>query len=429
MIKSKSKINTEHSLPGPDDIARQVLPNGVVILSRANFNSPSIFLTGILPAGGIFDPDEKLGLADFVASTLMRGVNELDFFQIYDSLESVGASLGFGGGVHSIGFSGKALVEDLDMLLHLMAQALRYPIFPTEQIEKVRAQFLTSLSIRSQDTGMMASLLFDKIIYAGHPYSRPEDGYPETITAIQPMDLLAFHQQHYGPKGLTIAIVGAIDPHEAIEKIAKFLGDWHNPNQTELKTLPELKPLKNTIKQKVSIPGKSQADILLGAAGPTRSSPDFIPAMVGNNILGQFGLMGRIGESVREKAGLAYYAGSQLSGGTGPGPWNISAGVDPENIDPVIELILKEIQNFTTRLVSDDELLDSQANFIGRLPLSLESNTGVAAALINLERYQLGLDYYHRYHQLIKAVTPEHILQAAQTYLNPENLGIAIAGP
>lgn len=428
MNLSSIPTNT-HSLPGPENILRQVLPNGIVVLSRSNFNSPSIILTGYLPAGGIFDPAEKLGLADFVASTLMRGVHEINFFQIYDQLESVGASLGFGGGVHSIGFSGKALVEDLEMLLRLLSQALQYPLFPIEQIEKVRTQLLTSLAIRAQDTASMASLLFDQILYAGHPYSRPEDGYPETILAIQPQDLQDFHQKHYGPRGLTIAIVGAIEPQKAIDMVAEVLGDWQNPGQPVPIELPGLNPLEKNISQKVSISGKSQTDVIIGAAGPSRRSPDFIPAMIGNNILGQFGMMGRIGETVREKAGLAYYAASNLSGGVGPGPWYISAGVDPENIEKTIDLIIQEIHKFTSEPLSAEELADSQANFIGRLPLSLESNAGVAGALTNLERYQLGLDYYQRYPQLIREVSAEDILLAAQAHLDPQRLGIAIAGP
>ncbi len=168
-MKPSSNSIVSHSLPGPDNIVRQVLPNGIVVLCRANFNSPSVVITGYLPAGGIFDPGEKLGLADFVASTLMRGVKDHNFFQIYDQLEAVGAGLGFGGGVHSIGFGGKALVEDLDLLLRMLSQALQYPTFPSDQIEKTRTQLLTALGIRAQDTASMASLLFDQIIYAGHP--------------------------------------------------------------------------------------------------------------------------------------------------------------------------------------------------------------------------------------------------------------------
>jgi zinc protease len=140
-------------------------------------------------------------------------------------------------------------------------------------------------------------------------------------------------------------------------------------------------------------------------------------------------MMGRIGEAVREKAGLAYYASSSLSGGSGPGPWEVSAGVDPENVDQAIELIIQEIRRFTSEPVSPEELADSQANYIGRLPLSMESNSGVASSLTNLERYNLGLDYYHRYPELVRGVTPEMVLEISRRYLDPDRLGIAVAGP
>jgi zinc protease len=139
--------------------------------------------------------------------------------------------------------------------------------------------------------------------------------------------------------------------------------------------------------------------------------------------------MGRIGEVVREKAGLAYYADSSLGGGVGPGPWSISAGIDPANSERVIDLIRSEIRRFTDHLVTVDELADSSAHYVGRLPLSLESNYGVASALLALERYDLGLDYYQRYPSLVQSVTREDILAAARHYLDPDRLAIALAGP
>jgi zinc protease len=422
-------MNTIHALPGPDDITRTVLPNGIVILARSNFNSPSVVINGYLDVGSLFDSDEKLGLADFTAAALMRGTPQRNFQQIYDALESVGASLGFGGGTHSNAFSGRALSEDLPLLLALLAEVLRQPVFPLDQVERLRAQLLTGLAIRAQDTGEMASLTFDQIVYAGHPYSRPDDGYPETVQAIGRDDLVDFHRRYYGPRGMVLSLVGGIDPARAVEEVAQALGDWQNPSQPDIPALPSWIPLQGTETRRVAIPGKSQADMILGTAGPQRSAPDFLSASLGNNILGQFGLMGRIGEAVREQAGLAYYVGSSLSGGLGPGPWHVAAGVDPSNIDQAIDLIRAEITRFVNEPVNPEELSDSQANYIGRLPLSLESNAGVAGALINLERYALGLDYYRRYPDLIRAITRQDVLDAARHYLHPDRLGIAVAGP
>jgi zinc protease len=416
-------------MPGPEDTARLQLPNGITVLARANFNSPSVVISGFLPAGSLFESDDRLGLATFTAAALLRGASGRSTQEIYDRLESTGASLGFDGGTHTTGFGGKALAEDLDLLLELLAGGLRAPDFPPGQVEKLRTQLLTGLAMRAQDTGEMASLAFDEIVYAGHPYRRPDEGYPETVQAIRRDDLVAFHRRHYGPRGLVLAVVGAVEPQAALEKVSHWLGDWTNPHQPPDPTLPPVTPLPETTTRKVAIPGKYQADLVIGAPGPARRAPDYLAASLGNNILGQFGMMGRIGEVVREQAGLAYYASSHLGGGLGPGPWEVTSGVDPANLARAIDLICTEIARFCREPVTPAELDDSQANFVGRLPLSMESNGGVAAALVNLERYGLGLDYYRRYPGLVRAVTLEQVLAAAQHYLEPDHLGIGIAGP
>ena len=153
-----------------------------------------------------------------------------------------------------------------------------------------------------------------------------------------------------------------------------------------------------------------------------------MPASLGNSVLGQFGLGGRIAEVVREKSGLAYYTSSSLNAGIGPGSWDVSAGVNPANVQKARDLIVNEITRFIDKGITQEELSDSQSNFIGRLPLSLESNAGVVNALLNIERYDLGLDYYRRYPDLVRAVTTEEVLTTARKYLQPEKLAIAIAG-
>jgi zinc protease len=420
-----ANINT---LPGPDDTTRVVLENGIIVLSRPNFNSPSVVVHGYLANGSLFDPRNQLGLAQFTALGLMRGTSRHDFQQIYDGLESAGATLGFGAGMHTTSFSGRALAEDLPLLLGTLAEAVREPVFPPEQIERLRAQLLTGLAIRSQDTGEMASLTFDELVYAGHPYAYPEDGFTETIQAIGLGDLAAYHHTHYGPRGMVVVVVGAVDPREAVAAVQRALGDWSNPIQPDLPALPDLQPVRELVTRQVIIPGKSQADVVIGGQGPSRRSPDYMPATLGNSVLGQFGMYGRIGDVVREQSGLAYYSYSNLNAGQGPGSWEVQAGINPVNLEKAIGLIRGEIRRFVKEPVSDEELADSQANFVGRMPLSLESNSGVASALLNIERYDLGMDYYRRYPDLVRAVTTGQVLETARRYLDPDRLVIVSAG-
>lgn len=417
------------SLPSPEDIYRATLSNGITVLARSSFNSPSISMGGYVPAGSIFESDEKLGLADFVASSLMRGTQARTFDAIYNELESVGASMGFDSGVHNTSFGGRSLVEDFPLLLTLLSESLQAPTFPKNEIETLRAQMLTGLAIRAQDTSELAAMAFDRMLFEGHPYSRPADGFVETIQSITRKDLREFHRRYFGPRGAVIAIVGAINPKKAVEVLENVLGGWRVPGQVAAPELPALKPVRKTVRHHHVLAGKSQSDLVIGMIGPRRKDPEYFSASLGNSVLGQFGMMGRIGEVVREKSGLAYYASSSLNAGTGPGSWEISAGVNPKNLEKAIDLIEKELRRFIKSGVTKEELADSQANYIGRLPLSLESNNGVAGALLNIERYDLGLDFYQRYEGMIRGVNPADVLETARKYIDPDRLVISTAGP
>lgn len=425
-----AKISShKSSMPSPEDVHQVTLSNGITILARSNFNSPAVNIGGYLPVGALFETDDKLGLADFATSMLMRGTQTRTFDAIYNELETVGASLGFDSGVHNTNFGGRALVEDLPLLLKLLAESLKTPTFPRDEMERLRAQLLTGLALRAQDTSDMADLLFEQFLYPDHPYGKPTDGYVETIQAITRKDLENYYRLHFGPRGMVIAIVGAIQPKKAVEAVEKVLGGWAVPGQLEAPALPPLKLIKKTVKRHHPITGKSQSDLVVGTLGPNRKSPDFMAASLGNSVLGQFGMMGRIGNVVREKSGLAYYAYSSLHAGIGPGSWEVNAGVNPKNLKKALGLIEKELQRFVKIGVTKVELADSQANYIGRLPLSLESNGGMVSAILNIHRYDLGMDYYQRYESLVRKVTRADVAEVARKYIDPDRLVIATAGP
>jgi zinc protease len=177
---------------------------------------------------------------------------------------------------------------------------------------------------------------------------------------------------------MVLVVVGAIEPDACYDLVCQALGGWQMENTLPLRQFPVVTPLKKKIVKHIGIPGKSQADVIIGTLGPRRNAPEYMSASLGNSILGQFGMMGRIGDIVREKSGLAYHASASLNSWIEAGSWEVSAGVNPANLQRTIELVHDELKRFTAEPVTAEELADSKANYIGRLPLSLESNGGVA---------------------------------------------------
>jgi zinc protease len=422
------KINWK-ILPGPETITRIILSNHITVLSYSNFNVSSVYMIGLLNSGSILDPTDKLGLAHFTASMLSRGTAKRSFNLFHEELENRGASLTFSCGANDTWFRGKALAEDLEVLFDLTADSLQQPAFSQEYIERLRAQLLAGLAIRDQDTAEISSLLFDQNLFPDHPYGQPQDGFPDTIQQINQKDIVQFHRNTYTPDGMIMVVTGAVTPQQVADLAEKYFAAWRNekPQNQAAYTLPE--PPKGIIRKHRFLEDKSQADLIMGTIGPKRTSPDYLPVYLGNNILGQFGLMGRIGESVRTRSGLAYYASSSISSWSDSGTWEFTAGTSQDNLNKTIRLIKDEIKRYVSTPISKEELENSQSNLTGRLPLSLESNAGLANAILSMERFQLGLDYYQRYAQSVNAITPEIILAASRKYLDPERLVIASAGP
>jgi len=417
------------SIPGPKEIERRELANGIVVLVRENHASPSVVISGYLAAGSYDETGKQAGLASFTASALTRGTTRRTFDQVYEEVESVGASFGVSAGVHHTGFGTKSLAEDLPLMLDVLADILRNPTFPPEEVEKLRGEILTNLEERAHDTRRMAALTFHELAYPeGHPYHHSPAGYTETISAITRQDLLSFYEGGYGPAGMVIVVVGAVEAKRTIAQVEQAFGDW-NGSTYRREPLPPAPPPVEPCTGSVAIPGKTQADIVLGYPGPARTDPGFMDAMLCNTILGVFGMMGRLGEKVREEQGLAYYSYSRVEGGPGPGPWTVIAGVNPANVEKALESIRAEIRRICQEPVPPEELADSQAFLVGSLPLRLETNEGVARAILDMERYNLGLDYLQRYGDLIRRIDPERVLAAAQKWLNPDAYNLAIAGP
>jgi len=412
------------------DIVRQVLPNGIILLVRENHATPSLSLRGWVQAGAVYDGNEKAGLASFTADAIERGTRDYTYRAINSKLDSLGATLGFSAGDESAGFYGRCLSEDRDALLDIMSSILLRPTFPAAEVEKVRGELLTELQESRSDTQWVADYEFYKAMYpAGHPYHLPTEGVEETVAAITRDDLKRFHTAFYRPDATVIAVVGDITPQQAADAVMASFGGWRAAGPNHPLSIPDVRGHTSAVRKNVTVPGKTQSDIVLGFPGLARSSPDFYAANVANMILGVIGLSGRLGDNVRDKQGLAYYVGSGLRAAFGPGPWYVRAGVNPANVERAITSIESELDRICAEPVSADELSEAQDNLTGSLALRCETNDGVAAMIVYMETHHLGLDYLEHYNDIIYSLKPAALQAAARAYIDRSAMTVVVAGP
>lgn len=414
---------------GPHTIQRFILSNGITLLVQENHISPSVVVRGQLWAGAIDDPLEQLGLAQFTATSLTRGTETHTYSQLNELLESAGADLYVTSGQHLTAFGGKSLAEDFDLLAELLADVLLKPTFSQTELEKIRTQVTTALHELENSTRGQAGRLFKKLLFTPtHPYSQPINGTLETVPHITREDMQDFYEKHYAPKGTIIVVVGDVQALSIRDLLENHLQSWQRQRPDPITPIPEVDTVTERRQEVLTMPSKSQSDLVLGFVGLDRRSPHFYAAHVGNVILGRLGLGGRLGETVRETHGLAYYINANLRAGLGRGAWSILSGVNGSSVKKVVDLILSVLRRFTQEPIPEQELNDAKSYMSGVLPLQLASNEGIAGTLLYIERHQLGEDYIIRYPDLINAVTADEILATAQAYIVPENVTLAVAG-
>lgn len=179
----------------------------------------------------------------------------------------------------------------------------------------------------------------------------------------------------------------------------------------------------------LAMPGKPQSDIAYGFTTITRRDPRYYAYWMMNNILGQFGLGGRLADNIRERQGMAYYTYSAFDPSMGEGPLLIRAGVDPDNVERALGAIDEEVRQLGAHGPTEGEVSETRQYLIGSIPRMLETNDSIASFLQIAEQFALGLDYDRRLPSLLQAVTLEEIRAAAADVLIPERAAIAVAGP
>lgn len=409
--------------------ARETLRNGAVVLVQETSSTPAVAINATFQAGSLYDPEDLPGLAYLTAHVLDRGTENRPARIIAEELDERGVSLRTGSTRHTMRLTCTCLAEDFEDVLAILMDIARRPTFPEEEIARRRAEAITRLRQDEDNPAARAAEQLSAMLYGGtHPYGRPGKGTPAGLERIGRQEMVDFHARHVSPAALSLVIVGDVVAADAVAAAARELEGWAGPEPGAIVVPPPGGQPGRRV-ERIDMPGKSQADIAYGFTTISRFDPRYYAYWMMNNVLGQFGLGGRLADNIRERQGMAYYAYSTFDATVGESPLTVRAGVDPHNVERALAAIDAEVRALGTEGPTEAEVEETRQYLIGSIPRMFETNYSIAGFLQTCERFGLGLDYDRRLPALLEAVTLEEIRGAAAEVLHPERAAVAIAGP
>ena len=402
---------------------------GIKCLLYKNANNPTVAVHGSILAGTSSEPSGKSGLAELTTRLLIRGTRKLGAGKIADQLESVGAAVSFRNSQDSIIFQARMTSPWTKRVLGVVEDCLTRPALSPRDIEREREGLLTDIRLRDDDTTRRGMRELQRLVYPpGHPYRKDRFGTAETVKDIDRSDIKDYFENVISKAPTLIAFAGQFKKDGVVSWAGRTFGT-RDEKRNNSKKSGEASLASKNVKREIVMPHKTQADILIGAVACSRTEPDYEPLNLLNVILGELGFMGRLGQRVRDKEGLAYSCTSFLNAGIAGGSWTALAGVNPRNVAKALELMKEEIERVRQEMVEEQELVDAKQNQLGSALMELESTEGIARTSHNLAHFNLGLDYFVKRRQLFSKITREDLMSMGKKYLDGSRLSTVIVGP
>jgi zinc protease len=404
---------------------RSALPNGLRLISERRPGTGIVALELFIDAGQL--REAKPGLAFLTGRLLEEGTQTRSAEVLAEAVEDVGGTLDLG----STGASLRVRAEDLPLALDVLADVARTPAFPRQAISWARRRIAAELIGDRDDPSFCADTLFRALVYGDHPYGRDPRGTTRDLVRLTLDDVRAHHARYFSPDNAFLVAVGDFEPRRLRSLVKDHFGTW-SPRGGGPQAPPEMPPHDPRPRvRRVTHPGE-QVQIVLGHLGVPRNHPDYVALAVLDHIFGSGpGFTDRLSRVIRDELGLAYSVGGGIteSADVLPGLFRVHAGTLPDEAERVVAAVTEQVRLIHDGAFSDDEIDRARRYVAGSWVFDFQTVEQRAERLLELERWELGLDEPLLWPEKVARVSAHQVRRAARTHIHPEALCRVEYGP
>lgn len=414
--------------PGPapeinlDEPQRFELNNGLKVLVVENHKLPRVSIQLTIDNPPILE-GEKAGVSSLTGSLLGNGSTSIPKDDFNEEVDFLGADISFG----SQSAFASSLSKYFPRILELMADAAINPNFTQEEFDKEKDKLITGLKTQEKDVSAIASRVQSALAYGkGHPYG--EFVTEETVNNVTLLDVKQFYQNYFVPANAYLVVIGDVNFEQVKDLVTEAFTPWTKASPPSF-SYSKPSDAQYTQINFVDVPNAVQSEVAVeNLVDLKMKDPDYLPAIVANQILGGGG-EARLFLNLREDKGYTYGSYSRIGDDKyAPSRFRAFAQVRNAVTDSSVVELLKEIDMIAKQPVSEKELENTKAKYVGNFVMALERPSTIARYALNIETEDLPKDFYKTYLERINAITIEDVQAAARKYFSTDNARVVVAG-
>ena len=405
------------------NIRREVLPNGLRILTEVMQHVRSVSVGIWINTGSRREPPEHNGICHFIEHMLFKGTTHRTAEQIARSVDSIGGHLDAFTAKECVCFNTKVLDEHLPVAFDVLSDLLLNPLFREDDIVRERGVVLEELKMDEDNADYLVHEIFTQNFWKDHPLGKPILGTKESVRRLDQKTLWDYFRRYYVPNRMVISAAGNLEHQGVVDLVSRYYAGLGSSTDE----LPDVAPQPHsriTLRNKKDL---EQVHLCLGVPSYPLPHERRYGCYLLNTVLGG-GMSSRLFQNIREKQGLAYAVFSELNPYRDTGCLSVYAGTSAEAALKVVELIMKEFRDLKANAVPPEELRRAKDHLKGSLMLSLESTT---ARMSNLARQEM---YFGKFFSLdeiaarIERVTPEEVAEIANEFFRTNQVAVTALG-
>ena len=399
--------------------------NGMRVLFKQDDRLPFVEIRSVFFGGVLEESNADSGITQLMSQGLLKGTADRSAAEIMEAIEAIGGSVEAYAGNNSFGLNIEVLNQDVKFGLDLLRETLRFPSFPSTEMERERQ--VQMAGIRAQKDQLLGRCfkLMKKGLFGEKGYGLSNAGEESSVQSLSIEQIKSHHGRLVKPGNQVLSIFGDID----IEQVKKELSNlWEDSSESSMIELPQ-SPSETRVETLAlsETCDKKQSVVVFGFPGTTffdkeRHALDLLQETCSD-------LGSRLFMRIRDELGLAYYVGAQHMPGIVRGYFGFYAGTSPEHVEQVKEEFKIQINKIKSEGITQQELDRSKAKMLGQKQIARQDLGHLAMASALDELYGLGFQHPLEEDAAIRAVSLEDVQKAAEKIFDLENSTVAVVGP